>query len=57
MPLEFGDVRYWVNSGRHLLAASFSAHGLGPGADVQSQPFEPVVLRCTGGHQADEVLQ
>lgn len=55
MALELDDVRYWMNSGKQLLAASFS--GVDPLADLRSQPFEPVVLRCTGGHQADEVLQ
>ena len=24
MALEFGDVRYWMNSGKHMLAWSFS---------------------------------
>jgi hypothetical protein len=29
MALELGDVRYWMNSGKHLLALSFS--GFDPG--------------------------
>src|SRR6476660_8168640 len=47
MPKYLGDVRCWVNSGNHMLSLSFS--GFDP-----SRPG-PVVLRCTGGHQADGV--
>jgi hypothetical protein len=33
MALEFGDVRYWMNSGKHLLAMSFSEFG--PISDIR----------------------
>ena len=29
MALELGDVRYWMNSGKHMLALSFSAFDRG----------------------------
>ena len=32
MPKYLGNVRYWVNSGRHVLALSFS--GFDPEADL-----------------------
>jgi Cu/Ag efflux protein CusF len=37
MPKYLGDVRCWVNSGKHLLALSFS--GFDPGADGETIAF------------------
>ena len=42
-----GDVRYWMNSGKHLLALSFSGFDpgcaqSGPISDMGSQGLEPI---------------
>jgi hypothetical protein len=44
MPKYLGDVRYWVNSGKHMLAWSFS--GFDPGC-VKTF-FLPQKLHATG---------
>ena len=49
MPKYLGDVRCWVNSGKHLLSLSFS--GFGPRTDIAShrapgvRPFSLKYLR------------
>ena len=40
MPKYLGDVRCWVNSGKHMLASSFS--GFDPTQTLQLQPWRPV---------------
>src|SRR6266481_9002261 len=34
MPKYLGDVRCWVNSGKHMLASSFSGFDPGPNSDM-----------------------
>ena len=52
MALELGDVRYWMNSGRHMLAASFS--GLDPGRAKTF--FLPQKLHATGAIHVDATV-
>ena len=46
-PKHLGNVRYWVNSGKHLLALSFS--GFGPITDLEAEA-KPLLARLPGSY-------